>query len=59
MANRLAGESSPYLQAHADNPVDWWPWCDEAFREAARLDRPVLVSVGYHSCHWCHVSVGP
>jgi uncharacterized protein YyaL (SSP411 family) len=55
MANRLAGESSPYLLQHADNPVDWWPWGDEAFAEARRLDRPVLLSVGYSACHWCHV----
>ena len=55
MANRLAEEPSLYLRQHANNPVDWWPWCDEAFAEAQRLDRPVLVSVGYSSCHWCHV----
>jgi uncharacterized protein len=55
MANRLAGSSSPYLLQHADNPVDWWPWCDEAFDEARRRDVPVLLSVGYAACHWCHV----
>jgi uncharacterized protein len=55
MANRLASESSPYLRQHADNPVDWWPWCAEAFAEARRLDRPVFVSIGYAACHWCHV----
>jgi uncharacterized protein YyaL (SSP411 family) len=55
MPNRLAGETSPYLLQHRDNPVDWWPWCDEAFEEARRLDRPVLLSVGYSACHWCHV----
>ena len=55
MANRLAGESSPYLRQHADNPVDWWPWGSEAFAEARRLDRPVFVSIGYAACHWCHV----
>ena len=55
MPNRLANESSLYLKQHADNPVDWWPWCDEAFEEAKRLDRPVLVSIGYSACHWCHV----
>jgi uncharacterized protein YyaL (SSP411 family) len=53
--NRLAGSTSPYLQQHADNPVDWWPWCDEAFEEARRRDVPVLISVGYAACHWCHV----
>ncbi|HVM10069.1 MAG TPA: thioredoxin domain-containing protein [Acidimicrobiales bacterium] len=55
MPNRLADETSPYLQQHKDNPVDWWPWCDEAFEEAARRDVPVLLSVGYSACHWCHV----
>jgi len=55
MANRLARESSPYLLQHAANPVDWWPWGDDAFAEARRLDRPVLLSVGYSACHWCHV----
>jgi hypothetical protein len=55
MANRLATATSPYLLQHADNPVDWWPWCDEAFAEARRRDVPVLVSVGYAACHWCHV----
>ncbi|MER7717757.1 thioredoxin domain-containing protein [Streptomyces flaveolus] len=55
MPNRLAHETSPYLLQHADNPVDWWPWSDEAFAEARRRDVPVLLSVGYSSCHWCHV----
>ena len=53
--NRLAGEGSPYLRQHADNPVDWYPWGAEAFDEARRSDKPVLLSVGYSSCHWCHV----
>ena len=53
--NRLATEASPYLRQHADNPVDWWPWGPEALAEAAATDRPVLLSVGYSSCHWCHV----
>ncbi|MGW1532911.1 thioredoxin domain-containing protein [Streptomyces aureus] len=53
--NRLAHETSPYLLQHADNPVDWWPWSAEAFDEARRSGRPVLLSVGYSSCHWCHV----
>ncbi|MBA2280690.1 MAG: thioredoxin domain-containing protein, partial [Acidimicrobiia bacterium] len=55
MANRLARESSPYLRQHADNPVDWWAWGDDAFDEARRRDVPVLLSVGYSACHWCHV----
>ncbi|KUL69682.1 MULTISPECIES: thioredoxin domain-containing protein [unclassified Streptomyces] len=55
MPNRLAHETSPYLLQHADNPVDWWPWSEEAFEEARRSGRPVLLSVGYSSCHWCHV----
>ncbi|GAA0392320.1 thioredoxin domain-containing protein [Streptomyces luteireticuli] len=55
MPNRLAHETSPYLLQHADNPVDWWPWSPEAFEEARRRDVPVLLSVGYASCHWCHV----
>ncbi|MTE20766.1 DUF255 domain-containing protein [Streptomyces sp. TRM43335] len=55
MANRLAAQTSPYLLQHADNPVDWWPWGPEAFEEARRRDVPVLLSVGYSSCHWCHV----
>lgn len=55
MANRLATATSPYLLQHADNPVDWWPWCEEAFTEARRRDVPVLLSIGYAACHWCHV----
>src|SRR3954447_658289 len=55
MANRLAHESSPYLLQHAENPVDWYPWSDEAFARARAEDRPVLLSVGYSACHWCHV----
>ncbi|MEU1506847.1 thioredoxin domain-containing protein [Kitasatospora sp. NPDC005748] len=53
--NRLAGVTSPYLLQHADNPVDWWPWGSEAFEEAKRRNVPVLLSVGYAACHWCHV----
>jgi uncharacterized protein len=53
--NRLGGATSPYLLQHADNPVDWWPWGPEAFEEARRRGVPVLLSVGYSSCHWCHV----
>src|SRR5262245_10925457 len=55
MANRLARETSPYLLQHQDNPVDWWPWGEAAFIEARRLNRPILLSVGYAACHWCHV----
>ena len=53
--NRLADETSPYLRQHADNPVDWYPWGDEAFAAAREADKPVLLSVGYSACHWCHV----
>src|SRR5512140_1426554 len=53
--NRLALERSPYLLQHAHNPVAWWPWCDGAFEEARRAGRPVFRSVGYSTCHWCHV----
>jgi len=53
--NRLAGETSPYLRQHADNPVDWYPWNDDAFAAARAGDKPVLLSVGYSACHWCHV----
>jgi uncharacterized protein len=55
MADRLRQASSPYLLQHADNPVDWWPWSDEAFAEARRRGVPVMLSVGYSACHWCHV----
>jgi hypothetical protein len=55
MTNRLADSTSPYLQQHKDNPVDWWEWSPEAFAEAARRDVPVLLSIGYAACHWCHV----
>ncbi len=53
--NRLADETSPYLQQHKDNPVDWYPWGDEAFARARDEDKPILLSVGYAACHWCHV----
>jgi uncharacterized protein len=55
MANRLASATSPYLLQHAENPVDWWEWGPDAFNEAKRRDVPVLLSVGYAACHWCHV----
>ncbi len=54
-ANRLGNETSPYLRQHADNPVDWYPWGDEAFALAEAEDRPVFLSIGYSACHWCHV----
>ena len=55
MPNRLAAETSPYLQQHADNPVDWYPWGPEALERARAEDKPILLSVGYSACHWCHV----
>jgi uncharacterized protein len=55
MPNRLAQETSPYLQQHADNPVDWYPWGEEALALARAQDKPILLSVGYSACHWCHV----
>jgi uncharacterized protein YyaL (SSP411 family) len=55
MPNRLANETSPYLRQHADNPVDWYPWGSEAFERARAEQKPILLSVGYSSCHWCHV----
>lgn len=55
MSNRLQDEKSPYLQQHKDNPVDWYPWGEEAFQKALREDRPVFLSIGYSTCHWCHV----
>ena len=55
MSNRLANEDSPYLQQHKDNPVDWWPWCDEAFEKAKSENKAIFISIGYSSCHWCHV----
>ncbi|HET7728175.1 MAG TPA: thioredoxin domain-containing protein [Candidatus Limnocylindrales bacterium] len=54
-ANRLAGETSPYLLQHAHNPVDWWPWGPDALARAKLLDRPIFLSIGYAACHWCHV----
>ena len=55
MANRLGTETSPYLRQHRDNPVDWYPWGEEAFARARAEDKPILLSVGYSACHWCHV----
>ena len=58
MANRLANATSPYLLQHKDNPVDWWEWGSDAFEEARARNVPVLLSVGYAACHWCHVMTG-
>ena len=55
MPNRLASETSPYLRQHADNPVDWYPWGEDALRLARERDMPILLSIGYSACHWCHV----
>ena len=55
MPNRLAAEQSPYLLQHKDNPVDWYPWGGAAFDKARREDKPIFLSVGYSTCHWCHV----
>src|SRR3954469_9212435 len=55
MPNPLAHETSPYLLQHAHNPVDWWPWGPEAFAAAKKLNKPIMLSVGYSTCHWCHV----
>src|SRR3954447_14422896 len=55
MPNPLSTATSPYLRQHADNPVEWWEWGDDAFAEARRRDVPILLSVGYAACHWCHV----
>ena len=56
MANRLADETSPYLRQHQDNPVDWYAWGDAAFTAARERNVPILLSVGYSACHWCHVT---
>ena len=53
--NQLAQETSPYLLAHKDNPVHWWPWGEEALTEAKKTNKPILISIGYAACHWCHV----
>lgn len=55
MSNHLKGQLSPYLIQHSENPVDWYPWCDEAFRKAKSEDKPIFLSIGYSTCHWCHV----
>jgi len=56
--NRLGASTSPYLLQHKDNPVDWWPWSEEALNEAKARDVPILLSVGYSACHWCQASDG-
>src|SRR5437868_1292898 len=55
MPNRLAAEKSPYLRQHAENPVDWYPWGEEALAKARSEDKPIFLSIGYAACHWCHV----
>src|ERR1044071_4490355 len=55
MSNALAQEKSPYLLQHAGNPVDWWPWGEEAFARARAEQKPIFLSIGYSTCHWCHV----
>ena len=55
MSNRLKTESSPYLLQHAENPVNWYPWCEDAFTRAQEEDKPIFLSIGYSTCHWCHV----
>ncbi len=55
MSNHLINETSPYLLQHAENPVSWYPWCEEAFEKAKREDKPIFLSIGYSTCHWCHV----
>ena len=53
--NKLGGEKSPYLLQHKDNPVNWYPWGEEAFKAAKKEDKPIFLSIGYSTCHWCHV----
>ena len=53
--NKLNKEKSLYLRQHKDNPVNWYPWCNEAFLEAKQQNKPVMLSIGYSACHWCHV----
>ena len=55
MSNKLKYEKSPYLLQHKDNPVNWYPWCSEAFEKAKAEDKPIFLSIGYSTCHWCHV----
>ena len=55
MQNHLKNQTSPYLLQHAKNPVDWYPWCEDAFKRAKIEDKPIFLSIGYSTCHWCHV----
>ena len=55
MSNQLKNQTSPYLLQHKDNPVNWYPWCDEAFEKAKKENKPIFLSIGYSTCHWCHV----
>ncbi len=55
MSNHLKNAVSPYLLQHTENPVDWYPWCEEAFVRAKKEDKPIFLSIGYSTCHWCHV----
>ena len=55
LKNHLKDATSPYLLQHANNPVDWYPWCEEAFLKARTEDKPIFLSIGYSTCHWCHV----
>ena len=55
MQNHLKNQTSPYLLQHANNPVNWYPWCEEAFQQAIAEDKPIFLSIGYSTCHWCHV----
>ena len=55
MSNQLKNTTSPYLLQHAENPVNWYPWCEEAFNKAKSEDKPIFLSIGYSTCHWCHV----
>ena len=55
MSNNLQNETSPYLLQHAENPVNWYPWEEEAFEKARKEDKPIFLSIGYSTCHWCHV----
>ena len=56
MQNHLKNETSPYLLQHAENPVNWYPWCKKAFEQARLQDKPVFLSIGYSTCHWCNGS---
>lgn len=58
MTNRLAQSQSLYLRKHAENPINWWPWCDEALSKARAENKPIFLSIGYSSCHWCTVMEG-